>query len=113
VPRLAAGLEQLARLPLAACPQHGAREARPVLPDLALVVSGSDPYEHDELPSTAPLSLSLGQLLERDRLIYRFLSQRRIPAAYVMSGGYGERSWEVYHQFLRWVLRLRLGLTAG
>jgi acetoin utilization deacetylase AcuC-like enzyme len=131
VPRLAAGLEALTRLPLAAYPQRrtpqsggaakggrsaqggrsgGSPRAGPAKPDLALVVSGSDPYEHDELPSTSPLRLSLPQLLERDQLIYRFLSGRVIPAAYLMSGGYGQRSWEVYHQFLRWVLRLRLGL---
>jgi acetoin utilization deacetylase AcuC-like enzyme len=119
VRRLAAGLEELARLPLADYPGRqarglaaGARQSpgRPRVPDLALVVSGSDPYEYDELASASLLRLSLPQMLERDQLIYRFLSERRIPAAYVMSGGYGERSWEVYYHFLRWVLRLRLGL---
>ena len=58
-------------------------------PDLALVVCGADPYELDELPSTAGLKLSLEQLLERDQLVYSFLKTRKIPGAWVMAGGYG------------------------
>jgi hypothetical protein len=67
-------------------------------------VDGADPYEHDELPSTALLRLSLAQLLSRDLLVYRFLQSRGVPSAWLMSGGYGERSWEVYAQFLERVL---------
>ena len=80
-------------------------------PELAVVVDGADPYELDELPSTALLRLSLAQLLERDLLIYRFLLERGIPSAWLRSGGYGERSWEVYAQFLEKVLPPRLGLA--
>jgi acetoin utilization deacetylase AcuC-like enzyme len=94
VGRLAHGLKQLAELGPA---------------DLALVVSGADPYEHDELPSTQDLRLSKEQMFDRDRLIYTFLKERGVPAAYLMSGGYGERSWEVYQQFLEWALLDRLG----
>jgi len=82
-------------------------------PDFALVVSGVDPYEHDELPSTSLLRLSKAQLLERDLLIYSFLNSRGIPAAYLMSGGYGERTWEVYVQFLERVLLDRLSGPGG
>jgi acetoin utilization deacetylase AcuC-like enzyme len=89
VPRLREGLNQLNEFPR---------------PDLALVVSGADPYEKDELPSTADLKLSLQQLLERDLLVYNFLKERSIPRAYVMAGGYGQSSWEVYVQFLEHVL---------
>jgi acetoin utilization deacetylase AcuC-like enzyme len=73
-------------------------------PDLAVVVSGADPYERDELPSTSDLKLSLSQLKQRDFLTYNFLTDRNIPRAYVMAGGYGESSWEVYAQFLEWAL---------
>ncbi len=83
--------------------QLAALEVHP-RPDLAVVVCGSDPYEHDELPSTTDLRLTLPQLMDRDRLIYEFLRDRSIPMAYLMSGGYGERSWEVYTQFLLWVM---------
>ena len=93
--RLQAGLDQLDRKP------H---------PDLAVVVSGADPYHRDELPSTSDLRLSLDQLKERDRLTYSFLKERSIPRAYLMAGGYGESCWEVYAQFLEWALMDNLGL---
>ena len=77
-------------------------------PDLAIVVSGADPYAGDELPSTADLKLSLDQIFERDRLVYNFLHDRAIPAAYLMAGGYGEHVWQVYAQFLKWALAKRM-----
>lgn len=93
--RLEAGLNQLERLSR---------------PDLAVVVSGADPHEKDELPSTADLKLSLAQLKERDLLVYNFLKERSIPCAYLMAGGYGESCWQVYAQFLEWALRDNLNL---
>lgn len=74
------------------------------MPDLAVVAAGADPYARDELASAALLNLSLEQMLERDLVVYRFLKQRGIPQAWVMAGGYGERSWEVYANFLQEVL---------
>ncbi|WP_028973084.1 histone deacetylase family protein [Spirochaeta cellobiosiphila] len=73
-------------------------------PDIALVVDGSDPYEKDELPSTQCLNLSLEQLLERDILVHKFLQKNNIPATFLMAGGYGESSWQVYTQFFDWLL---------
>ncbi len=73
-------------------------------PDIALVLAGSDPYEKDELPSTAELKLSLAQLKERDQLVYHFLKSQQIPRAYVAAGGYGEHSWEVDWQLLQYAL---------
>jgi acetoin utilization deacetylase AcuC-like enzyme len=93
-PRLRDGLERLAQIPK---------------PELALVVCGADPYELDELPSTAGLRLTLEQLLERDQMVYTFLKAQAIPGAYVMAGGYGKNSWRVYTQFLEWALLDRLG----
>ena len=89
IPRLQEGLNRLDRL------AH---------PDLAVVVSGADPYHKDELPSTSDLKLTLAQLMERDLLTYNFLKERDIPRAYLMAGGYGEGCWEVYAQFLEWAL---------
>lgn len=77
-------------------------------PDIAYVVDGADPYEHDELPSTAGLALTLDQMLERDLMIHGFLRSRGIPQAYLMSGGYGRRAWEPYPPFIGRVLRERL-----
>jgi acetoin utilization deacetylase AcuC-like enzyme len=95
LPKLEKGLQQLAEFPA---------------PDIAVVLLGSDPYEKDALPSTADLKLSLEQLMLRDQMVYNFLKQRAIPQAYLMAGGYGDHSWEVYTQFLQWVLLERLEL---
>lgn len=96
ISRLREGLDRLDRWP------H---------PNLTVVVSGADPYYKDELPSTIDLKLSLAQLKERDIVIYSFLKERNIPRAYLMAGGYGESSWEVYAQFLEWALLDNLGLV--
>jgi acetoin utilization deacetylase AcuC-like enzyme len=93
VPRLREGLRKLSEYPK---------------PDLVLVVDGSDPYEKDELPSTAGLALSLGSLLERDLLVYDFIENIGIPGAWIMAGGYGAHSWEVYVNFLGIIMPRRL-----
>lgn len=87
--KLKAGLEEM--------------ESRFPRPDLVLVVNGADPYEHDGLPSSGLLKLTKEEMLERDLLIYNFFSSRKIPQSYVMSGGYGDKSWEIYSQFLKQV----------
>ncbi len=73
-------------------------------PDITVVVLGSDPYEKDQLNSTKDLNLSLVQMKQRDLMIYNFLKNNKIPQAYLMAGGYGEYSWEVYAQFLKEIL---------
>lgn len=73
-------------------------------PDITVVVLGSDPYEKDQLNSTKDLNLSLAQMKQRDLMIYNFLKNNKIPQAYLMAGGYGEYSWEVYAQFLKEIL---------
>jgi acetoin utilization deacetylase AcuC-like enzyme len=94
--RLKEGLIQLERLPP---------------PDLAVVVYGADPYEKDELASTADMKLSLAQLKKRDLIVYNFLEDRYIPRAYLMAGGYGQDCWKVYAQFLEWALLDELKLN--
>ncbi len=89
IERLEKGLQRLAQMGRA---------------DLAIVVNGADPYEADELPSTAGLSLSIDQMLARDQMIYRFLRRQDVPAAFLMAGGYGDRVWPVYARFLTWAL---------
>ena len=88
VPRTMETLQQMARGPK---------------PDLAVVLSGVDPYEHDELPSTELMRLTLEQLYERDTRIFDFLSDLGIPRAYLMAGGYGERAWEPYPLFIEYI----------
>jgi acetoin utilization deacetylase AcuC-like enzyme len=90
VPRLAEGLSRLEKF----LPK----------PDIAIVVGGVDPYEKDELASTKLLQLTKEALLERDMLVYNFLQERHIPAAWITAGGYGAKSWEIYVNFLERVL---------
>ena len=73
-------------------------------PDLAIVLQGADPYEHDTLPSSSHLKLPLEELEERDQIIYHFLEGREIPQAYVMAGGYGPKSIEVYKSFIDFII---------
>ena len=80
------------------------------LPDLVVVVAGSDPYEKDRLPSTADLSLSLEQITARDKFIYDFFAKRSVPQAHLMSGGYGPDCWEVSARFIQHVLCDRFAL---
>ena len=72
-------------------------------PDIVIVVNGADPYEFDELPSASFINLTKEQMLNRDKFLYQFFKSRNIPQSYVMAGGYGQKSWEIYLQFLKYV----------
>jgi acetoin utilization deacetylase AcuC-like enzyme len=69
-------------------------------PDIVLVVDGADVYEHDGLPSSGLLKLSLEQCLARDNFVYRYLIDRNIRSAWIQAGGYGDRAWEPCAYFL-------------
>lgn len=69
--------------------------------DLCIVVSGSDPFEKDELASADLLKLSAEQMLKRDMLVYNFLKKQNIPQVYVMAGGYGRWAHRPYINFLQ------------
>jgi acetoin utilization deacetylase AcuC-like enzyme len=88
IPKLAQGLQQLEGL------SGGAK------PDLVMVIDGADPYEHDGLPSSSLLKLSLEQCVQRGQLIYGYLRERNLPSVWIMAGGYGERAWEPVAYFL-------------
>ena len=55
-------------------------------PGLAFYLAGADPHEGDRL---GRLKLSDAGLAERDRRVFEFLGQRRVPVAVSMAGGYG------------------------
>ncbi len=74
--------------------------------DLVIVVAGADVWEHDQLPSTQGLRLTLEQILERDQLVFRFFQERGIPQTYLIAGGYGSESDKVYTQFYSWLMSL-------
>ncbi len=69
--------------------------------DLALVVHGADVYEKDILESSSGIKLSKDEVLERDLLVYRLLSESKIPQAWCLGGGYGPNTFEIYVQFLK------------
>jgi acetoin utilization deacetylase AcuC-like enzyme len=75
-------------------------------PSLVFVADGSDPYEKDELDSSRLIKLTKQQMLERDLLVYNFLKELNVPQQWVMAGGYGEFSWEIYAQFLERVIEI-------
>lgn len=72
--------------------------------DLAVIVLGADPFEMDELPSTESFSLTLDELLQRDKMIFNFLDREKIPQSYLMGGGYGKQTHLVYGQFIERVM---------
>ena len=55
-------------------------------PSLVLFLAGADPYEGDRL---GRLALSFDGLEARDRRVFDWAWQRRIPLAFSMAGGYG------------------------
>ena len=56
-------------------------------PGLVMFLAGADPHEGDRL---GRLSLSFDGLEARDRRVFDWAYQRRIPLAFSMAGGYGE-----------------------
>ena len=59
---------------------------RRVQPGLILYLAGADPFEGDRL---GRLKLSYDGLEARDRRVFDWAWQRRIPLAFCMAGGYG------------------------
>ncbi|MDP1953976.1 MAG: histone deacetylase [Polaromonas sp.] len=55
-------------------------------PGLVIYLAGADPFEGDRL---GRLSLSYDGLEARDRRVFDWAWQRRIPLAFAMAGGYG------------------------
>ena len=57
-------------------------------PDLIFYVAGADPYRDDQLGG---LKLSLQGLEKRDRLVFEKASERNIPVAVTLAGGYARQ----------------------
>ncbi|MEO5970510.1 MAG: histone deacetylase, partial [Bdellovibrionia bacterium] len=54
-------------------------------PDLILYQAGADPYFEDPY---SPLSLNHEDLKDRDRRVFQFTREHKIPIAWVLAGGY-------------------------
>lgn len=70
---------------LAALASGLAEALRRAAPDLAIYLSGADPYEGDRL---GRLALTKAGLARRDRLVLEALRDRQVPTAVTMGGGY-------------------------
>ena len=57
-------------------------------PQLIIYLAGADPHEGDRL---GRLKLSMEGLAARDRLVLQAASERNLPVAIVMAGGYGKK----------------------
>jgi acetoin utilization deacetylase AcuC-like enzyme len=57
-------------------------------PGLVIYLAGADPYVHDRL---GRLALTKAGLLQRDRRVFDWCAQRRIPLVMTMAGGYGHK----------------------
>ena len=76
-------------------------------PDLAVYVSGADPYEHDRL---GRLALTKHGLAERDRIVCGTLRSVGIPVAVTMAGGYAVEVADTVDIHLA-TTRVAMGLT--
>jgi acetoin utilization deacetylase AcuC-like enzyme len=56
-------------------------------PDLVIYLAGADPHEGDRL---GRLKLSFDGLEARDRRVFDWAFNRRLPLAFAMAGGYGK-----------------------
>jgi acetoin utilization deacetylase AcuC-like enzyme len=70
-------------------------------PDIIFYIAGSDPYEKDLI---GDLNLTRAELLERNVFVYEKVKSRGIPMVVVAGGGYGLDSWQIYYDFIEYVL---------
>ncbi len=72
-------------------------------PDLILYQAGVDPFADDRL---GRLSLSLAGLERRERLVARLVSDRGIPLASTVGGGYGDDALEIARRHVAAIMTL-------
>jgi acetoin utilization deacetylase AcuC-like enzyme len=70
-------------------------------PDFAVYVAGSDPFVEDTL---GDFDVSEAGMLERDQTVTRALWGHGIPMCVVTAGGYGDASWRIHFNYVRWLL---------
>ena len=72
-----------------------------LVPDFIFINLGGDPYEKDSLKSSELIQLSREQMLQRNKMLYQFVSDQGVPTLWTMGGGYGEHSYETYVDFFK------------
>jgi acetoin utilization deacetylase AcuC-like enzyme len=71
-------------------------------PELIFYVAGSDPYIHDDLTD---MSISRGMMLKRNLFVLGSAQKFNIPIIVLPGGGYGQKSWEIYYDFISTALK--------
>ena len=70
--------------------------------DLAIYLAGSDPFIDDEI---GDFDISAAAMLKRDMFVHNEVRKRKIPLVVLAAGGYGQGSWQIYYNFIKWVIR--------
>ena len=70
-------------------------------PDIIFYVAGSDPFIKDEL---CDMKISEDGMLTRDIKIFNFSQKIEIPIMILPAGGYGNESYKIYYNFIRWAI---------
>jgi len=71
-------------------------------PDFLFYIAGSDPFQEDEL---ADMQISRNMMLKRNMFVEGKAQELNIPIVILPGGGYGKKSWEIYYDYLRTVLK--------
>ncbi len=71
-------------------------------PDAVFYIAGSDPFEKDAL---AGMGITREGMLERNVFVYKKVRSANLPLVVVAGGGYGEESWGIYYDFIRYALK--------
>jgi len=75
-------------------------------PDLCLYLAGADPHEGDRL---GRMKLTMAGLRQRDEMVFETCSQRGLPVAVAMAGGYGHEittTVDVHFQTVRLAVQM-------
>jgi len=72
--------------------------------DIIFYLAGSDPFIDDTL---SDMNLSMSTLLERDLMVYDFSKSLNLPIVILPAGGYGDKSWQIYYNFIKYCLLYR------
>jgi acetoin utilization deacetylase AcuC-like enzyme len=70
------------------------------IPELVIYLAGADPYIDD---AYGRLALTKNGLAERDRMVFRYFSDKGIPIAITMAGGYAKRVEDIVEIHFRTV----------
>ncbi len=73
-------------------------------PDIIFYLAGSDTFIDDAL---CDMSLTLETLLKRDLIVCSFSKELNVPIVTLPAGGYGDKSWQVYYNFIKYCLLYR------